>query len=71
MLKELANISIAYQAHRKTEKEKEDTLAQTKEMYRGLKKDNDDLNRKLNDLQDRVAKSVDHQEYRHAKFNEL
>lgn len=29
-------------------------------MYRSLKKENDDLNRKLNDLQERVSKSVDH-----------
>jgi methionine synthase II (cobalamin-independent) len=38
---------------------------------KSLKKENDDLNRKLHDLQDRMAKSVDHLEYRHSKFNEL
>lgn len=67
----MSNISSSYHADRKTEKEKEDTLAKTKEMYKSLKKENDDLNRKLNDLQERVSRSVDHLEYRHAKFNEL
>lgn len=38
---------------------------------KSLKKENDDLNRKLHDLQDIMAKNIDHLEYCHSKFNEL
>ena len=60
VLKELNNITMAYHAQLKEEKEKEERLAKTKEIYKNLKKENDELNRKLSDLQDRVAKSIDH-----------
>ena len=64
-------ISNFYQSLCKQGKVKEDNLTQVKELMRSLKKQNDDLNRKLNDLQEKMSKSVEHLEYRHSKFNEL
>jgi hypothetical protein len=67
----MSSISTYYQSLCKGGKEKEDNLHQAKEMMKSLKRENDDLNRKLNDLQERVSKGVGHLEYRHSKFNEL
>lgn len=71
VLKEMNTISGFYQSLCKDGKEKEDKLTHVKELMKSLKMENDHLNRKLNDLQDRISKSVDHLEYRHSKFNEL
>jgi predicted nucleic acid-binding Zn-ribbon protein len=71
VVKELGAISSYFQTLCREGKEKEDKLAHAKELMRGLKRENDDLNRRLNDLQERVSKSVPQLEYRHAKFNEL
>jgi septal ring factor EnvC (AmiA/AmiB activator) len=52
-------------------KAKEDSLQQIKDSLKYFKKENDDLHRKLSDLQEKQLKNIENMEFRHAKFNEL
>lgn len=52
-------------------REKEEALTAIKESLRVLKRDNDDLSRKVTELQERQLKGIENPEFRHARFTEL
>ena len=51
--------------------EKESTLEQDKGAIKFLQKQNEELNKRLGEMQQKMVKSVEILEFRHQRFNEL
>ena len=71
VLRELGEVRGVFTSMMAQGSERESQLGSTRDLLRQLQRDNEDLHRKLQDLQERSIRSVEALEYRHKHFNEV